>query len=248
MAKSMKPNERIIVALDVPNASQARSVVAELGKHVGAFKIGLELFAAEGPAFVKSLTESGIRVFLDLKLHDIPNTVARAAGELVKLDVWMLNVHALGGKEMMMRTKSEVETVCADGKYRKPILIAVTILTSSDSTTLAATGIDPDVDREVLRLADLANGSGFDGVVASPLETGSIRSRNGDGFVIVTPGVRPFADPGTNETSDDQKRVMTPGRAVAAGSDYLVIGRPILNAPDRVRAVTEIQAQIAQIR
>ena len=232
----LKASERIIVALDVETADEARSIVTELRGQVGAFKIGLQLFTAAGAAFVRELTETGDRVFLDLKFHDIPNTVAKAGVEAARLGVWMFNVHALGGGEMMRRTAGETGEFCERSGIERPKIIAVTILTSSNANTLAEIGIERDVDTQVVKLAQLTAECGLDGVVASSLEASSIRrSVRPPEFLIVTPGIRPdFA------TNDDQKRVMTPGVALSKGSDYLVIGRPILKADDRASAVKQI--------
>jgi orotidine-5'-phosphate decarboxylase len=232
--------ERIIVALDVDSASEAESIVRELNGSVGAFKIGLQLFTAAGPAFVRKLVESGTKIFLDLKFHDIPNTVAKASAEAARLGVWMFNVHASGGSEMMRKTIGEVSEVCARENLERPKIIAVTVLTSSDRETLAETGVTAETEEQVLRLAGLTSKCGLDGVVASPLEIESIR-RNVQmlGFLIVTPGIRPvFA------TNDDQKRVMSPGGAVRTGADYLVIGRPVTAASDRAKAIEAIVDEI----
>jgi orotidine-5'-phosphate decarboxylase len=234
------PRERIIVALDVETANEARLIVGQIREHVGAFKVGLQLFAAAGPEFIRELTGSGVKVFLDLKFHDIPNTVAKAAVEAAKLGVWMFNVHASGGGEMMRRAAGELNEFCANEGIKKPELIAVTVLTSSDQGTFRTIGVEGELSDQVLRLAKLASECGLDGVVASPVESQMIRRSIPDGnFLIVTPGVRPsFA------TNDDQKRVMTPSEALSAGSDYLVIGRPITKADDRIKAVERITEEI----
>lgn len=232
--------ERIIVALDVDSASNARAIINELRGSVGAFKIGLQLFTAEGPAFVREAAENGIRIFLDLKFHDIPNTVAMAAIEAARLGVWMFNIHAAGGSEMMKRTADEVRGLCSRENRQMPIILAVTVLTSSDDLTLAECGIARNASEQALIFAKLAAQCGLDGVVASPRDSAAIRkSCPKEGFVIVSPGVRPATG-----TKDDQKRVMTPANAVRAGSDYLVIGRPILGAANRLAAVDEIVSEI----
>ncbi len=234
------PKDQIIIALDVETPAAAREIVAELRSDVGAFKIGLQLFTSGGPTFVREVTDSGLKVFLDLKFHDIPNTVGRAAVEAARLNVWMFNVHSLGGSEMMRRTVEEVSSVCIREGLTRPRIIAVTVLTSSDTATLSEVGIETEMGTEVVKLARLAADCGMDGVVASPREIAPIRSaeKNPD-FLIVTPGIRPgFA------TSDDQKRVMTPKEALAAGSDFIVIGRPVTQAPDRKAAVRSIIADI----
>lgn len=232
--------DRIIVALDVESAAKAREVMDELRGEVSAFKIGLQLFTAAGAAFVREAAGSGARIFLDLKFHDIPNTVARAAVEAARLGIWMFNVHALGGHEMMQRSADAVRGVCEREGLARPKVIAVTVLTSSNAETLREVGVETPVENEVSRLAKLAADSGLDGVVASPNEAGLIRATIASkDFTIVTPGIRPF-----NGTNDDQERVMTPAEAIAAGSDYLVIGRPIVQAKDRAGAVNEILANL----
>jgi orotidine-5'-phosphate decarboxylase len=227
--------DRIIVALDVATADQAREIVAELGGSAGAYKVGSQLFTATGPEFVRELTGAGHRVFLDLKFHDIPNTVANAAVEACRLGVWMLNVHALGGGEMMRRTVDELRSACEREGMKRPLLVAVTVLTSSNDVSLREAGIETTVEAEVIRLAKLAADCGLDGVVASPHEARAIRAAVADTsrpFSIVTPGIRP-----SDATIDDQKRVTTIADAFAKGSDYVVIGRPILEAADRREAV-----------
>ncbi|MEZ5428542.1 MAG: orotidine-5'-phosphate decarboxylase [Pyrinomonadaceae bacterium] len=228
--------EKIIVALDVPTATEARRHIADLKEFVGAFKIGLQLFTSAGASFVKEVVEAGIKVFLDVKFHDIPNTVALASAEVARLGVWMFNVHALGGGEMLRRTVEEVSEVCQKEGLVTPKIIGVTVLTSSNQYTLRETGIEKEIDQQVLNLAQLTAKCGLDGVVISPREIEMTRSKvKNEDFLIITPGVRPvFA------TNDDQKRVMTPGEAVRAGTDYLVIGRPILKADDKISAVEKI--------
>lgn len=223
-----EPSEKLIVALDVDSADAARAIVADLSGVVDTFKIGLQLFSAAGPAFVRELVEGGSRVFLDLKFHDIPNTVAAAGIEAARLGVWMFNVHASGGTEMMKRTVGDVGEFCSKSNQRLPLIIGVSVLTSSDSETLREVGIGQSVDEQVIRLAQLTKKSGLDGVVASANEAKAIRNAVADqDFLLVTPGIRPFS-----ATNDDQKRVMTPGAALSCGSDYLVIGRPIIEVSD----------------
>ncbi len=230
----------MIVALDVSDRSQATALIDELRGEVGAFKIGLQLYTAAGPSFVKEVVASGVDVFLDLKFHDIPNTVANAAVEAARLGVWMLNVHASGGSDMMRRTGDDVRNTCSAEGLRCPKLIAVTVLTSSDSGTLEETGVGGDVMSQVTRLAKLTADSGFDGVVASPLEVRAIREAVvKDSFLIVTPGIRP-----NSETKDDQRRVTTFAEAVSNGTDYAVVGRPITGASDRVAAVRQTLSEI----
>lgn len=234
--------EKIIVALDVENANEAREIVRELGGAVGAFKIGLQLFTAEGARFVREMVEAGNRIFLDVKYHDIPNTVAKASVEAARLGIWMFNLHALGGGEMMRRTLNDVREVCAKENLIQPKIIAVTILTSSNQETLSQIGIENKIESQVLKLAELTAESGLDGVVASPHEASLIRAEIPDkDFLIVTPGIRPaFA------SIDDQKRITTPLEAVKLGADYLVIGRPITAAKDRLEAVEKIIHELTE--
>ena len=232
--------DRIIVALDVPTAVDALNIVDELKNEVGAFKVGLQLFTSAGPEFVRKLVNTGARVFLDLKFHDIPNTVAKASVEAARLGVWMFNVHASGGGEMMRQVSAEVGEVSEREGLERPLIIAVTVLTSSNNDTLKEIGVVAETQPQVLKLAELTAKCGLDGVVASPLEIEPIRTRiASDKFVIVTPGIRP-----ASATKDDQKRVMTPAEAVHVGADHLVIGRPITGAPDRLRAVEKILEEI----
>jgi len=231
---------RIIVALDVETADEARKIIGEIGEEVGAFKIGLQLFTSAGASFVRETVEKGIKVFLDVKFHDIPNTVAKASVEVARLGVWMFNIHALGGGEMMRRTVESVAEFCEKENLKKPKIIGVTILTSSNQETLREIGIEREVNRQVLNLALLAAKCGLNGVIASPQETSLIRqSIESQDFLIITPGIRPgFA------TNDDQKRVMTPKEAIFQGANYLVVGRPILQSEDKLKAVKSILAEI----
>ena len=233
--------ERLIIALDFETSGEALSVVRELRSYVGAFKVGLQLFTAEGPSFVTELVDAGARIFLDLKFHDIPNTVAKASVEAARLGVWMFNVHASGGSEMMRTAVGEVAETCERESIARPKMIAVTVLTSSNDETLRETGVASETEAQVLRLAALTAECGLDGVVASPREVSPLRSGidRGD-FLIVTPGIRPvFA------TKDDQKRVMSPAEALREGASYLVIGRPVTAARDRVEAVEKIIEEIS---
>jgi orotidine-5'-phosphate decarboxylase len=229
--------DKIIFALDVHGLADIDRWAAQLAGHVGMFKVGKELFTSSGPEAVRTVQRHGGRVFLDLKYHDIPTTVAKAMVEAARLGVQLANLHALGGAEMMATAAAAVRKEFGD---ERPRLLAVTILTSSTVETLRQVGIERPVEEMVVRLACLAKDSGMDGVVASPLEIGPIRAACGPDFLIVTPGVRPsFA------SLDDQKRVMTPAEAVAAGADYLVIGRPIAKAVDPVAATRMIVDEIA---
>ncbi|HEY3423736.1 MAG TPA: orotidine-5'-phosphate decarboxylase [Negativicutes bacterium] len=228
--------KKIIFALDVNSLAEIERWAALLAGKIGMFKIGKELFTACGLDAVRAVQRHGGQVFLDLKYHDIPNTVAKAMTEAARLGVQLSNLHALGGLEMM---ETAAKAVKAEIGEDRPKLLAVTILTSSTVETLQGVGINYTVEEMVVRLAKLARQAGMDGVVASPLEIGLIREACGPDFLIVTPGVRPsFA------TADDQKRIMTPGEAVAAGADYLVIGRPIAKAADPLAAVELIIDEI----
>lgn len=220
---------KIIFALDVDKLSEIDRWAKLLAHKVGMFKVGKELFTTAGPAAVEAVKRHGGEVFLDLKYHDIPNTVAQAMLAAGRLGVKLANLHALGGPEMMEQASQAVRKEF--GESERPRLLAVTILTSSTQETLKAVGIEQPVEQMVVRLARLAKESGMDGVVASPLEIQAIRAACGPDFLIVTPGVRPsFA------AVDDQKRIMTPAEAVKAGADYLVIGRPIAKAADPAQA------------
>jgi len=235
-----KARERLIFALDVDSLEEAQRWVALLHDKVGVFKVGKQLFTRCGPQVVRMIRDGGGEVFLDLKYHDIPNTVAMAALEACRLGVKMFNVHALGGADMMRATVARVDEQYPRGSAGRPLLLAVTILTSSTDQTLLELGIDRPVTEMVPRLARLAADAGFDGVVASPREVEAIRTVCGPDFAIVTPGVRPaFA------SVDDQKRVTTPADALAAGSDYLVIGRPISAADDPQQAAGKILQEMA---
>ncbi|MBI5485192.1 MAG: orotidine-5'-phosphate decarboxylase [Deltaproteobacteria bacterium] len=227
---------KIIFALDVNGLAEIDRYAGMLSGRVGMFKVGKELFTSSGPAAVKAVQQHGGQVFLDLKYHDIPNTVANAMLEAARLGVQLANLHALGGGEMMETAARAVQKEFGDDR---PKLLAVTILTSSTEATLRQVGIEHSVQDMVVRLARLAKDSGMDGVVASPLEIELIRAACGPDFLIVTPGVRPsFA------AADDQKRIMTPAEAVSAGADYLVIGRPIAKAADPAAAAQLIAAEI----
>ncbi|MDD2832562.1 MAG: orotidine-5'-phosphate decarboxylase [Methylotenera sp.] len=221
---------KIIVALDYADAASANKLVSQLDPSLCRLKVGKELFTATGPQFVEQLARSNFGVFLDLKFHDIPNTVAKACTAASNLGVWMLNVHASGGSEMMQAAKQAV-----DASSTKPLLIAVTVLTSMNQQTLNQIGIHTDLAQHVLNLAKLTQLAGLDGVVCSALEAKTLRAELGEPFCLVTPGIRP-----ANANKDDQSRIVTPGDALALGSSYLVIGRPITQAPDPAKALTHI--------
>ena len=240
MSESIK--DRLVVALDVETAGEARELFAGLRDHAGMFKIGSQLFTAAGPEIVRELVGAGARIFLDLKFHDIPNTVAAAGVEAARLGVFMFNVHALGGSHMMRRTHETVAETSEREGLRRPRIIAVTVLTSADSATLEEVSLPADTAALVRRLALLTKECGLDGVVASPIEIGLVRSCVPDpNFLIVTPGVRL-----QGTAADDQKRFMTPAEAFGAGADYLVVGRAILNAPDPQRACLRIIDEMAR--
>jgi orotidine-5'-phosphate decarboxylase len=230
----MEARDRLIVALDVSTLEQARSMVAELHDLVGMFKIGLELFSSHGPRAVETVHDQGGRVFLDLKYHDIPNTVAGAARAAVRMGVAMFNVHVAGGAEMM---KAALDAVREEaGRQKWPQVLGVTVLTSLGTEQLRdELGLVRPPQEQVLFWASQASDCGLAGVVASPREIGLIRQQCGNDFLIVTPGIRP-AGSGT----DDQKRIGTPGEALRAGADYLVVGRPITKAPDPRQAALAI--------
>ncbi|HSQ13278.1 MAG TPA: orotidine-5'-phosphate decarboxylase [Candidatus Deferrimicrobium sp.] len=231
--------ERLIVALDVDDLEQAAQLVRQLAGEVGMFKIGKQLFTHAGPQAVRQIQELGGEIFLDLKFHDIPNTVAKAAIEATRLGVKMFNVHASGSLEMMRLTAKEVRRVCRQQKLRKPIMLAVTVLTSLNQDDLQRVGVERKVADQVVRLALLTKEAGMDGVVASPHEVADIREACGRRFVIVTPGIRP-----SDGNRNDQQRVMTPQNAVRGGVDYIVVGRPIIEAKDPVAAARAIVADM----
>ncbi len=234
------PKEKIIFALDVDHFADAQRWVNLLKDHIGLFKVGKQLFTHAGPKVVDMIRQKGQKVFLDLKYHDIPNTVARAGEEATKLNVSMFNLHALGGIEMMKKTVEASRTAAKTLGLPKPTILAVTILTSMDENALREVGIQDSVMEEVGRLAALAAKAGVDGVVASPQEIRIIRDRCGEKFLIVTPGIRAPSD-----KKDDQKRTLTPKEAISAGADYLVIGRPIKEAKDPLEAVQKIIEDIS---
>ena len=234
------PKEKIIFALDVEHFREAQKWVSLLKDRVGIFKVGKQLFTHSGPKVIDMIRQKGQNVFLDLKYHDIPNTVAKAGEEATKLNVTMFNLHALGGFEMMKKTVEASRAVAKTLGIPKPIILAVTILTSMDQDSMKEVGIQGPVQEEVGRLALLSMKAGIDGVVASPQEINVIRQRCGEKFIIVTPGIR-----SPTEKKDDQKRTMSPKEAVAAGANYLVIGRPIKEAKDPIEAVQRIIEDIS---
>ena len=227
-------SSRLIIALDFPTAEQALAFVKPLDPQQCKLKVGFELFVAAGPDFVRALVQQGFAVFLDLKFHDIPNTVSSACKAAAQLGVWMINVHASGGAKMMQAAQQALQ-----GFENPPKLIAVTVLTSMDKAQLLGTGVNADPDQQVLHLARLAADSGLDGVVCSAQEAGLLRKALGDDFLLVTPGIRP-------EGSDqgDQSRVMTPAQARDAGVSYVVVGRPITQAADPLAVIAQINAAL----
>lgn len=235
IARPATPAARIAVALDTPDPARAASWARALAGHVGVAKVGLELFAAAGPVAVAAVRESGLPVFLDVKLHDIPNTVAGAVRAAARLGVAMLTVHAAGGAAMVAAAREAAEAAGAD----RPMILAVTVLTSLTTSDLAATGVEHAPASQVLRLARLAIAAGADGIVCSPLEVAPLRAALGASVRLVVPGIRPVGS-----RADDQARVTTPAEAVAAGADWLVIGRPITGAADPVATSDAIAASL----
>jgi orotidine-5'-phosphate decarboxylase len=225
---------RVIVALDYADATSALALARRLDPARCRLKIGKELFTAAGPALVEQLAAGGFGVFLDLKYHDIPSTVAAACRAASQLGVWMLNVHALGGHAMLVAAREAVAAAATP-----PKLIAVTVLTSMGQDDLSAVGISGTPEAAVLRLAALARAAGLDGVVCSAREARALRAACGESFCLVTPGIRP-----SGGGADDQQRVMTPAQAISAGADYLVIGRPITRAPDPLAALEAVEREI----
>ncbi|MFA6063095.1 MAG: orotidine-5'-phosphate decarboxylase [Gallionella sp.] len=228
---------KIIVALDYPGAVPALALAHRLSPELCRLKVGKELFTATGPSLLEQLMKRGFEIFLDLKFHDIPNTTAQACKAAASLGVWMVNVHALGGRKML-----EAAQVAVSNCTKPPKLIAVTLLTSMNQEDINDLGIDATPEQMVLRLASMAKESGLDGVVCSAMETEILRKQLGNKFCLVTPGIRPPA-----ASLDDQSRVMTPEAALRAGSSYLVIGRPITKAADPLQALIDINMGIRGI-
>ncbi|MFA5074019.1 MAG: orotidine-5'-phosphate decarboxylase [Nitrospirota bacterium] len=234
--------DRLIIALDIDSDREALAIVDQLKDLVGMFKVGHQLFTAYGPAIVRNIIQRGGRVFLDLKYHDIPHTVARASAEAVKLGVSILNVHALGGFDMMKAASESVSETAEKQGIPSPLILAVTVLTSMDERSMKKElKIARSLPRQVAHLARLAQRAGLHGVVASPQEIRMLRRNIRGTFVILTPGVRP-----AGAALDDQKRIMTPAEALKTGADYLVIGRPVLKAVNREQAVKNILEEMEQ--
>jgi orotidine-5'-phosphate decarboxylase len=229
------PKDRLIVALDVPTAIEAQEIIYELADSVAFYKVGLQLFTAEGPRIVSELVKSGRKVFLDLKLHDIPNTVAGAVKAASELGVHMLTVHAAGGSRML---KEAVEA--ARNGPTAPMVLAVTVLTSFSQSDLEESGVKTDMSHQVRHLATLAKAAGCDGVVTSPREAQALRSALGGEMAIVTPGIRP-----AGSDAEDQSRISTPAAAIRAGASHLVVGRPVIAAENRLLAAKTIIDEMA---
>ena len=226
---------RVIVALDYPDQTQALALVEGLDPTQCRLKVGKEMFTRYGPVLLERLADRGFEIFLDLKFHDIPNTVAAACDAAADLGVWMINLHASGGRRMMEAARERLQR-----RTRSPLLVAVTILTSLSAEDIAEVGYTGQPADNVLRLAELARLSGMDGVVCSPREAAQLRAGMGRDFLLVTPGVRP-----RDAAADDQRRVMSPAEAIASGASYLVIGRPITAAEDPLAALKAINEEIA---
>jgi orotidine-5'-phosphate decarboxylase len=228
----------VVVALDFSDPVQTLDFVSMLDPAMCRLKIGKELFTRTGPVMVEQIIRRGFDVFLDLKFHDIPNTVARACAAAAELGVWMMNVHTLGGRRMLEAAREAVNKAA-----HKPLLIGVTLLTSLAQEDLADIGLSGSPEENVLRLAHLAQSAGLDGVVCSPWECAALRATLGADFKLVTPGIRLGGG-----AADDQRRVMTPGQAIAQGSSYLVIGRPVTAAPDPMSVLLTIKSEIDALR
>jgi len=232
-------NPKVLVALDFANPMHALALADRLDPQACGIKVGKELFVLAGPEPVRWMVERGFRVFLDLKFHDIPNTVAQACAAATRLGVWMMNVHAAGGAAMLAAAREAVATTAASENRPRPLLIAVTVLTSLADADLRAVGIEGTPAGAAERLARLAAAAGLDGAVCSAQEAPVLRAACGRDFKLVTPGIRP-----AGSAKDDQTRIVTPAAAVAAGADYLVIGRPITQAPDPLAALAAINASL----
>jgi len=237
MGRTTDTDPRIIVALDFADVSRAAALAARLNPRLCRVKVGKELFTRGGPALVEQLIAHGFQVFLDLKFHDIPTTVAQACRAAAELGVWMVNVHTLGGRKMLDAARDAV-----DKTAQRPLLIGVTLLTSLDDRDLREIGIAAAVEEQVVHLAGLAHQSGLDGVVCSAHEARSLRLHFGPKFCLVTPGIRP-----AGAAKQDQRRTMTPTEALHAGANYLVIGRPITQSPDPLQTLETIQAEIDSV-
>ena len=240
-----EPAERLLVALDVDSADRAVALADQLRGIAGGLKVGSRLFTLAGPDFVRRLVNSGARVFLDLKFHDIPNTVGQTVDAAVRTGAWMVNVHASGGSAMMQAAARAANDAASATGRPTPLIIAVTVLTSMDEPALRSTGVERPLLDHVLALARMAQAAGLQGVVASPLETAAIRAACGETFAIVTPGIRGAS---AGQDKNDQARTMGPAEAVKAGATYIVVGRPIIGASDPRAAAKAIVNELATSR
>lgn len=243
----LEPKNPLIVALDVATPERALELVQTLGPHVALFKVGLELYTAAGPSIVRNIIETGAHVFLDLKLHDIPNTAGRAAVQAARLGCTMMTLHALGGERMMAQARQMVHEQCEQQSCAAPKLLAVTVLTSLDQAELNATGIHRPLKEMVTRLAMAAKNAGLDGVVASPRELPLLKRDDLRGLLVVTPGIRP-ASSIQPTFRDDQARTMAAAEALQQGADYIVVGRPITQASDPLASTLSLLEEIRRAK
>jgi len=234
----MDSKKKIIVALDTIDISQALALT-KLIPDVGAFKLGLEYFCANGPEGINKISETGIKIFLDLKFHDIPNTVAGAIKASLNMEPYMMTVHLSGGYNMLHRTMEEVKEYCAKNSLKIPLILGVSVLTSIDDNDFTSLGLIGKVEDQVIRLAKLAKDADLDGMVCSAKELKRVKKKMGKNLILVTPGIRPAGG-----IMNDQKRITTPSQAISDGADFLVIGRPITEAIDPVRALNNISLEI----
>jgi orotidine-5'-phosphate decarboxylase len=235
----------LLIALDVDTTAQADQLASVLEGAVGGLKIGSQLFTSEGPSIVRALGARGHRVFLDLKFHDIPNTVAGAVRAATRLGVWMLTIHTSGGAAMMRAAVDAADAEARAAGVARPLIVGVTVLTSLDQAAIGEVGVERDLARQVEALAQLAKRSGIDGIVCSPQEAAQLRASCGPDFLLVTPGIRPAADSGTR--TDDQARTLSAAEAIAAGANYLVVGRPVVKAADPRAAALALAGEIREV-